>query len=80
MKPDILYEDNDLIVCIKPAGIPTQSSRIGTPDLVSILKNHLHTSSVGKPRQPYLAVIHRLDRACGGDPCICKKSKKPLPP
>lgn len=38
MKPDILYEDNDLIVCIKPAGIPTQSSRIGTPDLVSILK------------------------------------------
>ena len=75
MKPDILYEDNDLIVCIKPAGIPTQSSRIGTPDLVSILKNHLHTSSVGKPRQPYLAVIHRLDQPVEGILVFAKNQK-----
>ena len=64
MKPDILYEDNDLIVCIKPARIPTQSSRIGTPDLVSILKNHLHTSSVGKPRQPFGS----------GQKCFCQSA------
>ena len=75
MKPDILYEDNDLIVCIKPAGIPTQSSRIGTPDLVSILKNHLHTSSVGNPHQPYLAVIHRLDQPVEGLLVFAKNQK-----
>ena len=65
MSPRILYEDKELIVCIKPAGIPTQSSRIGTPDMVSILKNHLHTSGSGK-RPPYLAVIHRLDQPVEG--------------
>ena len=26
MKPHILYEDQDIIVCLKPAGIPTQTS------------------------------------------------------
>lgn len=65
MTPDILYEDKELIVCRKPAGTPTQSSRIGTPDMVSILKNHLRTS--GKKNQPpYLAVIHRLDQPVEG--------------
>ena len=41
LTPEIIYEDKDIIVCHKPAGIPTQSSRIGTKDMVSILKNHL---------------------------------------
>lgn len=34
MKPHILYEDQDIIVCLKPAGIPTQTSRPGLPDMV----------------------------------------------
>jgi len=41
MNLNILYEDNDILVCEKPAGIATQSSRLGTPDMVSLLKNHL---------------------------------------
>ena len=40
LTPKIIFEDKDIIVCHKPAGIPTQSSRIGTKDMVSILKNH----------------------------------------
>lgn len=65
MIPNILYEDKDIIVCIKPTGTPTQSSRIGTPDMVSILKNHIHKN--GNPKQePYLAVIHRLDQPVEG--------------
>lgn len=39
--PQIMYEDADIIVCRKPAGLPTQTSRVGCRDLVSILKNHL---------------------------------------
>lgn len=65
MKPDInsliLFEDKEIIVCHKPSGIATQSARIGTQDMVSLLKNHLAGS-----RPPYLAVIHRLDQPVEG--------------
>ena len=61
MNPDIIYEDNDIIVCHKPAGTATQSSRIGAPDMVSILKNHIYRNS-DKKKEPYLSVIHRLDQ------------------
>ena len=59
----IIYEDAHIIVCHKPAGIPTQTARIGTPDMVSMLKTHLAHSSKG---EPYLAVIHRLDQPVEG--------------
>lgn len=62
MTPEIIYEDSHIIVCRKPAGIPTQSGRIGMPDMVSILKNHL----AAQRKNPYLAVIHRLDQPVEG--------------
>ena len=62
---EILYEDNHLLVCVKPHGIATQSRRIGSPDMVSLLKNHLHKTSPSKG-EPYLAVIHRLDQPVTG--------------
>ena len=54
LTPEIIYEDKDIIVCHKPAGVPTQSSRIGTKDMVSILKNHLikNTAKKTSSRQP----------------------------
>lgn len=68
LTPEIIYEDKDIIVCHKPAGVPTQSSRIGTKDMVSILKNHLikNTAKKTSSREPYLAVIHRLDQPVEG--------------
>ena len=36
----ILYEDRDLIVCRKPAGVPVQTKQIQTKDMVSLLKNY----------------------------------------
>ena len=65
MKPEIIYEDSELIVCIKPSGIATQSKRIGSPDMVSILKNHIAHNTKSK-QPPYLAVIHRLDQPVTG--------------
>ena len=56
--PRILFEDQEILVCHKPSGVPAQTNRIGTPDLVSILKNHLRKES----RSPYLALIHRLEQ------------------
>lgn len=67
----IIYEDPHIIVCRKPAGIPTQSRRIGTQDMVSILKNHISAATPQEGRHqcvkaPYLAVIHRLDQPVEG--------------
>lgn len=46
------------MVCHKPAGLATQTNRIGQPDLVSECKNYAKT--------PYLALIHRLDQPVEG--------------
>ena len=62
---NILYEDTQILVCVKPAGVATQSKRIGSPDMVSLLKNHISMTS-GKSGEPYLAVIHRLDQPVEG--------------
>lgn len=61
----ILYEDKDILVCEKPHGVPTQSKRIGSPDMVSLLKNHIAGQKPGT-HDPYLAVIHRLDQPVRG--------------
>lgn len=66
----IIYEDSDILVCKKPAGIAVQNARMGTPDMVSILKNYLYKSNAPSSKsgksEPYLAVIHRLDQPVEG--------------
>ncbi len=62
---EILYEDPHILVCVKPCGIATQSRTVGRPDMVSLLKNHIHKTS-GSKGAPYLAVIHRLDQPVTG--------------
>lgn len=65
MKPHILYEDQDIIVCLKPAGIPTQTSRPGLPGYGQHFKKS-YLSEQRTQKQPYLAVIHRLDQPVEG--------------
>ena len=62
----ILFEDKEIIVCRKPAGIAVQNARIGAMDLESSLKNYLAMQDGGGRRIPYLAVIHRLDQPVRG--------------
>lgn len=59
----ILYEDSDIIVVEKPAGIPVQTRSITQKDVVSELKNHL---SVKNGNKPYIGIIHRLDQPVRG--------------
>lgn len=58
---NIIYEDKDILVCKKPAGLPTQTAKITAPDLVSELKKYL-----AEKKESYLAVIHRLDQPVEG--------------
>lgn len=58
MKTKIIYEDKDLLVIYKPAGLATQTAKIGQADVASELKNYL--------KEPYLGVVHRLDQPVEG--------------
>lgn len=69
----ILYEDKEIIVCHKAAGIAVQSARIGIPDMESTLKNSLVAKNPGK--MPYLGVVHRLDQPVEGVLVFAKNKK-----
>ena len=62
MKVQILYEDADILVCVKPAGTASQTKRIGEQDMVSLLKNY----RAQKGEDPYLGLVHRLDQPVEG--------------
>lgn len=61
----ILFEDEHIIVCYKPSGIPTQTAKLGAIDMASLLKNYLYKNQKDK-KEPYVAVIHRLDQPVEG--------------
>lgn len=73
MKTEIIYEDKDLLVIRKPAGLATQTARVGQADVVSELKNHIAASGASKP--PYLGIIHRLDQPVEGLLVFAKNKK-----
>ena len=69
-KPEILHEDDAIVVCVKPDGMPSQSDRSMSRDLAGYLKTRIaeQAAKKGTPllEEPYLAVVHRLDRPVGG--------------
>ncbi len=54
---EILFEDNYIIVCVKPAGIISQGDNAGRDNMITILEEQ--TGSEIFP-------VHRLDRETGG--------------
>ena len=58
MEQNILFEDEQIIVCYKPAGIPSQTAKLGKQDMVSKLKNYL--------KGAYVGLIHLLDQPVEG--------------
>lgn len=59
MRTKIIFEDRDILVIQKPAGLATQTTRVDQQDVVSELKNYLAGSS-------YLGIVHRLDQPVEG--------------
>lgn len=69
MKTRILYEDSDLLVIYKPAGIATQTAKVGQSDVVSELTNYLAKSRMDRAKggaTPFVGVVHRLDQPVEG--------------
>lgn len=71
---NILYEDNYIIVVWKPVGLESQSSRGFGTDMVSEIKRHIHKVSP-KSGEPYVGVIHRLDKPVSGVMVYAKEKK-----
>jgi len=59
---EIIYEDHDVLVCIKEAGVPVQSDLTSDIDLYTRLLEYIGK----KTDRPYLGLVHRLDRPVGG--------------
>ena len=63
----VLYEDDEILVVIKPAGVESQAAKRFAPDMVSEVKKHLVVNKSCTPgKEPYVGVIHRLDKPVSG--------------
>jgi 23S rRNA pseudouridine1911/1915/1917 synthase len=74
IKIDILFEDNHVLVVVKPPNMLTQGDRTGDEDLLTALKEDLKVR-YDKPGNVYLGLVHRLDRPVGGAMVFAKTSK-----
>lgn len=70
----ILYEDTEIIVVEKPIGMESQVSGGFAPDMVSEIKKHINRL-YPTGREPYVGVIHRLDKPVGGVMVYAKTQK-----
>lgn len=71
---NILYEDNHLLVVVKPKNIPVCPDSSCDKDLLTILKQYIK-DKYQKPGNVYLGLIHRLDRPVSGIMVFAKTSK-----
>ena len=72
--PDILYEDNHVLVAVKPPNLLSQADSTGDPDMLSLLKEYIR-EKYRKPGNVYLGLVHRLDRPVGGLMVFARTSK-----
>jgi hypothetical protein len=72
--PQLLFEDNHLLVVEKPTNLLSQADHSGSPDLLSLLKDWIKQRDQ-KPGQVFLGLVQRLDRPVGGVMVFAKTSK-----
>ena len=70
----ILYEDNHIIVVLKPQNVPSQADESKDKDLLTMIKEYIKVT-YQKPGNVYVGLIHRLDRPTGGVMVFAKSSK-----
>ena len=70
----IIYEDNHILVVIKPQNIPSQEDSSKDKDMLNILKDFIKVRDK-KEGNVYLGLVHRLDRPTGGVMVFAKTSK-----
>lgn len=74
IEPKIVYEDNHIIVVIKPYNVSVQEDESKDMDMLTIIKNFIKDRD-NKPGNVFLGLVHRLDRPTGGVMVFAKTSK-----
>jgi len=70
----VLYEDNHIIACEKPAGVLTQGDGSGDKSLMDMVKDYLK-EKYDKPGNVFLGLVHRMDKPVQGIVLFAKTSK-----
>ena len=70
----ILYEDNHIIVVLKPQNIPSCEDESKDRDMLTVIKDYIR-EKYNKQGNVYLGLVHRLDRPTGGVMVFAKSSK-----
>ena len=70
----IVYEDNHLLIAVKPPNMPAQADASGDLDLLTAMKEYI-AKKYDKPGAVYLGLVHRLDRPVGGLMALARTSK-----
>lgn len=71
---NVLYEDNQVIVVVKPQNVPSQADESGDMDLLSMVKAYVK-EKYNKPGEAFIGLVHRLDRPTGGIMVFARNSK-----
>ncbi len=71
---EVIYEDNHLLVVVKPVNVPAQADSSGDMDMLSLVKAYIK-EEYQKPGAVYAGLVHRLDRPAGGLMVFAKTSK-----
>lgn len=71
---DVIYEDNQIIVVIKPQNVPTQQDGSGDKDMLTMVKEYVK-EKYNKKGEAFVGLVHRLDRPTGGVMVFARNSK-----
>ena len=71
---EVIFEDNHIIVVLKPQNVPTQADESGDKDMLSMVKEYIK-QKYNKPGNVFVGLVHRLDRPTGGVMVFAKTSK-----
>jgi 23S rRNA pseudouridine1911/1915/1917 synthase len=74
LTPVVLYEDNHVIVVVKPAEVLVQGDASGQPTLMDAVKLWL-AKKYHKPGNVFLGLVQRLDRPVAGVMVFARTSK-----
>lgn len=70
----ILYEDNHIIVVVKPVNVLSQEDNTKDLDMLSMIKAYIK-EKYNKPGNVFVGLVHRLDRMTSGVMVFAKTSK-----
>ena len=70
---NVLYEENHIIVVVKPVNVPVCLDSSGDLDLLNMVKKYLENKY--NKKNAFVGLVHRLDRPVGGVMVFAKTSK-----